>query len=147
MKKKKKSNIFQPGRSPPQKTPVKVRGPATIFDDRWSWRFSEVDTGGPFPWKQLDAKWLQLILNRLGAFERYTRDGLKKANCHPVPFDELCPDAQKRLKTLKRDDLEELWSFRVGSKPRVWAILYDNVFNVLWWDPNHKVCPSEKKNT
>ena len=106
-----------------------------------------MDTGGPFSWKNLGAKLLQTIQDRLGAFERYNKDELKKANCHPVPFDDLCLDAQKRLKTLKRDDLEELWSFRVGAKPRMWAILYDNVFNLLWWDPDHKVCPSEKKHT
>jgi hypothetical protein len=147
MKKKKKSNISQPGRSPPSKTPMKVREPATIIDDRWSWRFSEVDTGGPFPWKKLDAKLLQTIQDRLGAFEKLNLAQLKDAHCHPVEFDDLSQDAQKRLKKLKRDDVEELWSFRVSGKQRMWAIGYDTAFHLLWWDPNHKVCPSEKRHT
>ena len=147
MPKKKKSNTPQPGRSSPSKTPLKVQEPAIINDGRWSWRFSDVDTGGPFAWKKLDAKLLQTIQDRLGAFERYNKDELKKANCHPVSLDDLCQDAQKRLRTKRRDDLEALWSFRINSRVRVWAIQYDNVFHLLWWDPNHKVCPSEKRYT
>ena len=147
--KRKKSSTSQPKPSPPSKRSPHLPRPAPAWNRRWSWYFSDMDTGGPFSfsWKKMDSKQLQMILDRLKEFERHNLDGLKKANCHPIPPEDLAKDAQTRLKTLKRDDIEALWSFRINSKARVWAMQHDDVFALLWWDPEHKVYPSEKKHT
>lgn len=70
----------------------------------------------------------------------------KKFN-HAVSCDSLCKSAKNRLQELELDDLDELVSLRVSSKKRIWAIRQGQHCLLLWWDPDHEVCPSEKKNT
>lgn len=41
----------------------------------------------------------------------------------------------------------ELFRFRLGSTRRLWGFRADHMFHVVWWDPDHKVYPSEPKNT
>ena len=48
---------------------------------------------------------------------------------------------------IRQDDVDELMSFRLDSRGRVWCIQTGNIMRVLWWDPNHEVCPSFKKHT
>lgn len=38
---------------------------------------------------------------------------------HPVPIGALIPKARNRLRTIKQDDIDELWRFRFGGKPRI----------------------------
>ena len=70
----------------------------------------------------------------------------KRSN-HSVPVEQLCSQAKKRLEELRLLDLEELHSLRLSGEERIWGILTQNVITLLWWDPNHEVCPSELKNT
>lgn len=37
------------------------------------------------------------------------------------------------------DALPYLWSFRVSARHRVWGLLLDGVFHLLWNDPDHAV--------
>ena len=67
------------------------------------------------------------------------------SNDHRVPMANLSPEAQKRLMDLQLDDYEVLYSFRLTGKWRIWGIAQDSIFQVLWWDPRHQVCPSKKK--
>lgn len=64
---------------------------------------------------------------------------------HPVAIKGLCPTAQRRLHALKMDDIDQLWRFRFSNRQRLWGIRDRQYFKVLWWDPEHKVCPSKKK--
>jgi hypothetical protein len=62
-----------------------------------------------------------------------------------IPVDSLCSEAQARLRDLQLDDSDELFRFRLGNMERLWGVLTpDNprVFYPIWWDPDHKVCPS-----
>lgn len=67
----------------------------------------------------------------------------KKRN-HSVAITQLCAQAQKRLRDSGQADLEELVSLRLSGPERVWGILREGVLAVIWWDPNHEVCPSIK---
>ena len=66
---------------------------------------------------------------------------------HPVTIDKLCEKAKKRLRELKQDDLDELWRLRFTGSERIWGIRSGHVLRLLWWDPDHQVCPWEPKNT
>lgn len=68
-------------------------------------------------------------------------------NSHAVPISKICPEAQGRLKELKQDDVDELISLRLTGKKRVWGIRDQNILKILWWDPEHTVCPSLKRHT
>jgi hypothetical protein len=62
----------------------------------------------------------------------------------PVPTEQLCADAQRRLRTLRLDEFDELFEFRLGNFPRLWGVIHDDVFYAVWWDPDHKVYPFDR---
>ena len=66
---------------------------------------------------------------------------------HFVDVDNCSREAQKRLEEIKLDDLEQLFSLRIGGRKRIFGWRREAVLYVLWWDPDHKVCPSEMKHT
>jgi hypothetical protein len=50
------------------------------------------------------------------------------------------------LQDLRLDDLDELFRFRLGNKPRLWGIIHEGVFFPVWWDPEHKIYPTDPGN-
>ena len=65
---------------------------------------------------------------------------------HYQPISQICSDAQRRLAAIEysrnfADD--QLFRFRDGNLQRLWGFRVNEVFHVLWWDPSHRVCPSE----
>lgn len=65
---------------------------------------------------------------------------------HEICMDSLCKEARQRLQQLKLDDFP-LFRFRFDGLKRLYGIRMGRFFQVLWWDPQHKVCPSQKKHT
>ncbi|MBX7259668.1 MAG: hypothetical protein K1Y02_25150 [Candidatus Hydrogenedentes bacterium] len=63
-----------------------------------------------------------------------------------MPINEICKNAQKRLSEIRQDDIDELFSFRIMKKKRLWGILDRHVFKILWWDPDHQVYPMDTKD-
>ena len=101
----------------------------------------------PFGWHTIDSTLLLEIRGKLRNFESMTWGTIIGANSHQVPTESLCKEARDRLAALHLDELEELFSLRLSGKERVWGVLEHNVLTILWWDPDHQVCPSLKKNT
>ena len=88
------------------------------------------------------------IVPKLHAYESMTwREIEGPSGSHFVERDALCPDAQALLDELGFRDVEELFSLRVTGRRRLWGIRDQATFRVLWWDPEHEVCPSVKKHT
>ena len=77
-------------------------------------------------------------------FESMTVPELQNARNHPIRQSRLSPEAQKRLATIGLDDFEEIWSFRLTGRKRFWCIKHENVYALLWWDPNHEVYPVDR---
>ena len=104
----------------------------------------------PFGWQRIDRKTLDDIRGKLAGFESMTLNEIfivaRKQN-HPVPVRGLDQRAQKRLQELKLFDVEEVYCLHLSDKERIWGIRDLNVLVLLWWDPEHRVCPSEKKHT
>ncbi len=43
-------------------------------------------------------------------------------------------------------DIEEIHRFRLDGKKRVYALSFNRgVFELIWWDPDHKIYPIEEK--
>jgi hypothetical protein len=61
-----------------------------------------------------------------------------------IPFGKLDPAARARLREIELDDLAGLWELRLSGKRRVWGTRVEHVFYLIWWDPEHTVCPSLK---
>jgi len=65
---------------------------------------------------------------------------------HFIGYDDLCKDAQDRLQTLKRD-VEQMFSLRLTGPKRIYGIRQGAILEILWWDPEHQICPSAKRHT
>jgi hypothetical protein len=101
----------------------------------------------PYGWHNLDARGIGSVRSRLSDFETMTWAEIlvegKKFH-HAVSVEQLCKEARDRLNHLFRGniDVDELVSLRLSGKERVWGILDNGVLALLWWDPQHQVCPS-----
>ena len=117
-------------------------------DLRPVWRVDLLQREGPYGWQAVTGSllWTQII-PKLRNFETMTWSEVLGRQNHPVRVASLCPEAQKRLKALKLDDVEELVSLRLSGKERVWGLRERAELRLLWWDPDHQVCPSTKKHT
>jgi len=135
-------------RQDPRKTPKGLPQP-----DWWSrnpaWRIGRLEMRDPFGWHQLDEATLHDVRGKLAHFEKMTLNeifGVARDRNHPVPVGKLCSAARSRLSEL-RLVVDQVYSLRLSGEQRVWAILIENVLHLLWWDPEHSVCPSHKKHT
>jgi len=117
--------------------------------ERLSWGLSILDLdGGCFSWSQCGFAKLGEVHEQLCHHEKmsltefFTRNGTNK-----IAVDRLSRPARKRMVELNLDDAEELFEFRLGATERIWGTMTGSVFNLLWWDPDHKVYLVRKKYT
>lgn len=71
-------------------------------------------------------------------------DGHKRNHDHAVS--DLPKEAQARLQQLD-DGEERVFRFRLTGSCRLWGFRSGNLFRILWYDPNHRVYPVEKRHT
>jgi hypothetical protein len=111
------------------------------------WRFSTVDRNGPFAWPKGDPKELEIVA-KLHYFDSMTWNDISGKQHHYLSPSSLSKEAKQRLEELELDDeIENLFSFHLGGKPRIIAIKHANIAKLFWFDPKHQVAPSKKKNT
>ncbi|MGE0083713.1 MAG: hypothetical protein AB7S75_04770 [Desulfococcaceae bacterium] len=112
------------------------------------WQAGIIDLNGPWGWMEISHRvFLDNILPKLQHFESMSWHEILGRNNHEVEVEKISKKAQKRLTDLKLDDYETLVSLRLTGPQRVWGIKMQNIFKILWWDPNHEVYPSTLKNT
>ncbi|MFM2315355.1 MAG: hypothetical protein RLZZ04_4633 [Cyanobacteriota bacterium] len=132
------------------KTPRIASDPDSFNKKNPAWRISKIQFVDPFGWHNLDFKQIDYIRTKLSDFETMTWNQIfveaKKQN-HSVYIDQLSTEARNRLDTLDINDIDQLWSLKLSGRQRVWGILDQGVFDLLWWDPQHLVCRSNKKHT
>ena len=113
------------------------------------WSFVLLEEDGPFGWHRCISheKYLEILVKKkhLGSMT-YWAD-IEKTGSYAIPCNKLCKEAQDRLKEIKLDDIDELFSVRIQGKNRIFCIRDGNCLKVLWWDPDHQVCPSHLKYT
>ena len=137
---KKKAKIAY---EPNPKKQAKVTEPKEL-SSHISWRFSSCDKEGPFAWFASDVAKYREVIEKLYTFETMTETERAKTGSHNIEIHKLSPAAKKRLQDIKRDDIDGLMSFRVAGTNRVMCVREGNVMKVLWFDPDHQVCPSLK---
>jgi len=115
------------------------------------WRFSHVDHEGPWSFRDVDTDTFCWILERLANFETMTvnevfRNGEEPGKSYDV---EALPtaEARERLEAMRLSDQTKIHRLRFQGKQRLYGFLHENVFHVIWWDPEHKVWPSKLRNT
>ncbi len=86
------------------------------------------------------------IAKHLRDYQGLTWADVKRKD-HPVARNRIIGEAQQRLEYLNQEDVDALWRLKFTNRQRLWGIRDTKIFRVLWWDPQHKVCPSVKKRT
>jgi hypothetical protein len=132
-----------------QKIPKTAADPQQYYKSYPSWRFLRSQMAHPWGWHDLTQKELHYVREKLIAFEGRTWSDIlvrsEKLN-HPIAIDKLCKQARDRLSQLQVF-VDEVVSLHLSSTERIIGIMENGAFSVLWWDPDHQVCPSRKKNT
>ena len=120
----------------------------TTQNKKLIWEVSKIDANGQWGWDKIDCPYfLKYIWKKMCNFETMTWGEILGRNHHMIAVTDIIKPAQKRLQELKHDDVEELASFHVTGVQRLWAIRLGNMSYLLWWDPNHEICPSYKRHT
>lgn len=112
-----------------------------------SWRFAKADNAGPFAWSNLSDEIYREVLEKLHSYEGMSHNEIDNSGSHTISISKLSKEAQDRLTEIKLDDLDEIMSFRMNGKARVICRPSGSLMRVLWWDPEHQVCPAPKKHT
>lgn len=111
-----------------------------------SWRLNAVDKEGPFAWTGLsNPSQYKTTVEKLANFETMSENELQQAGCHFIETRRLCKEARDRLIHLELDDIDEVYSLRLQGTVRIFCVYRQQYLRVLWYDPDHKVCPSQKK--
>lgn len=135
------------------------RGDQAVSWDRETvvWRFRKFDFRGYWGLAALqrDGTSFDVLLETyLRHFESMTWAEIKRASKsgrsrgsmhHAVDTDKLGKQAKNRLAELKYEDWGVIFSLRLDQKRRLFGMRDQNVFEVLWYDPSHEVCPSLPK--
>lgn len=113
------------------------------------WRFEDHDGEWPSGYHNLQSEGYRDIFAKLASFETQTVGELwgPQTNNHQYDVAELPPEAAKRLRDIQRDDETLLHSLRLTGKFRLIGILRENIYYLLWVDPEHQAWPSPKKHT
>lgn len=112
------------------------------------WDTKLIDTGGPWSWNNITGcDWWEHICPAKHNFSTMKWSEIVGDRHHPIDVEQIIPEAQKRLEEIQNEDIDSLYSFAIGGKPRIWGIRDRNIFRVLWWDPDHEICPAPKKYT
>ena len=126
-----------------------IENPDSFYDQTPVWSFSRCDFESE-RWSMCDNEdCLAGLMKRLKAFEGMKwRDILldksgrrNNTKNHSMPVSHLCREAQKRYYILKLDEYPEIYSLTVTGKQRLFGVLDDNVFSIIWFDKNHQICP------
>ncbi len=114
---------------------------------RPEFKTEKMDMNGKWGWSSFEALNIKHFLGKLFESQKLTWQELRQNGSHQISVDQIVTDARKRLQILQLDEWEELYSIRIAGKPRLWGIKESSIFWILWWDPNHEICPSNKKYT
>ncbi len=123
-----------------------VRSNSALLDSKPSWRFSTVDRNGPFAWP-IGTKQELEIVGKLHSFDSMEWSNIEGPDHHFIDLSKLSIQAKDRLQQIKQDDIDQVFSLHLQGKPRIICIRDRHIAKLLWFDPEHQVCPSKKKHT
>lgn len=150
MAKNKKAKIF--GQPSGGKQAIIIESVQSQDEKFPSWRFNRWDK--EFPKSHCPSQTIQGIFERLSSCEGLTWREIKSAsggktrgtNSHYLKVEDLDPKVKNRAKVIHLD-VDEVFSLRIDGRHRIFGILEEGVFHIIWDDPEHEICKSNKKHT
>lgn len=142
-------------KQPGTRSIVKEKDPDSFYAKKPSWCFCNCDEEKwVFGKNHIGEYFWETVFPRLKDFERSNWQDIlirdKKLN-HAICVADLNKCARDRL-AKRHIEGESIYSLRVNSTHRIYGILDDSKFCILWYDDEHGdndtcVCRSNKKNT
>jgi hypothetical protein len=93
--------------------------------------------------------WSSIILPKLNQFELLLWREIERLTTgtghqmhHSMPLEAIHEEAQDRLIEIDKVN-DDIYRFRLGNLRRLWGFRIVNVFEILWYDPKHKIYPTE----
>lgn len=136
-------SLFEPGAA---KHPRVSENPSAYNDSVISWHLGLLDYEGPFCPSRIGSGGISRILAKLKSFESMKWSEILNHRHHTVNASGIAPEAKQRLAELELEDHELLVSVALSNLERLWGIRKGAVMMLLWWDPEHLVFPSTKKD-
>lgn len=131
------------------KTPISASRELPFITETPLWSFKKLDDTY-CKWQIKDDD----VLKSLKSFEGLTwaqimaDPGSKKpghgSKNHYVEVSELAREAQKRLTDLNLGSEDMLFSLRLGSKRRLYGILQNRWFEIIWYDTKHEIYKTKR---
>jgi hypothetical protein len=136
---------------PKERTPRASVNVNSIYDMKMTWTIAHADreghwSWGPRNWSQ-DA-WDAAIAPKLRDFQTMLWREIHAATTgehhshHDMPIESICEECQTRLLELEKVD-DDIFRFRLGNRRRLWGFRVLQEFEILWYDPEHKVYPTD----
>lgn len=152
MAKGKGKTVIQKETASNSKQPRITEDPQSFYGNHPVWSFKLLDNNYT-KWGFVHADDLYTsVICKLKDFEGMTWNEILKAsgakahgnNSHYENVAELIPEAQKRWKELKLEEYDQAFSLRLTNLHRLYGILQDGVFRVVWFDQKHEIYPVKK---
>lgn len=144
-----KKQVVQKIKPGVDKQPKNIEKPESYLNKRPVWAFGRCDRNHDRWTIGSSPDFYNEILHKLVSFEGQSWSEIKirdKKKNHYIPMSELCTEAQKRAETIHLHE-DELFSLRLDGTLRLFGVIDDGIFNIIWYDSNHYICPSHLKHT
>lgn len=126
--------------------------PDSIYQKLMEWTADRADrldhwTWGPRDWSEdcwtnvINPKLTNFVTMKWHEIEAAVTDSGHRMH-HSMEIERLCDECQTRLLELERVD-GDIYRFRLGNKRRLWGFRMLHVFEILWYDPEHNVYPTD----
>lgn len=134
------------------KQPKVLEDPQSFFKMHPVWSFKSLDNGySKWGFNYSDDLFNDIIC-KLKDFEGLTWGQIVSAsggrshgtNSHYENVSDLIPEAQKRWKELHLEEYDRVFSLRLTSLHRLYGILQDGVYRIVWFDQNHEIYEVKK---
>lgn len=136
----------------PSKSPKHTENPESYYQQAPVWAFNLLDRNHP-KWglSNIDNLYSHII-EKLISYEGMTWDEIIKAsggrshgnNNHFEDISSLSPAAQKRWRELNLEQYDRIFSLRLAGKHRLYGILLNGIFRIIWSDQCHEIYPLDK---
>ncbi|GHU37182.1 hypothetical protein FACS1894105_08820 [Clostridia bacterium] len=150
-------NVIKSSASP-KKISDKDKPKISFYEQHPKWAFQYFDTdNNKYGASRLSTD-LPKVIKWMGSLELQTWSNVlnatsgRKGNTrnHRIPLEKLDSNAVKNyagqfIKGL--DEFGELYSLAIRSRERLWGVIIEGTFCVIWYDPNHEICESTKRHT
>lgn len=125
-----------------KKAPVIAEEVPLYTEEKAAWRIRRIQLIDPYGWHELDTEEIARVKERLGALEGNTwKDIFIRDNHynHEIEVADLkCAIAKKWMQD-NLPDQHSLWTIRVSAKERIWGILAEGAYQIVFWDPDHLI--------